>query len=147
MPGEFWKNNWIPIVGTAMNVVGGYYSSKALEKQKAAHEKDLYRMRMERESAQQKELLALRNKHDMDMAKFKSGQEARMLALQHQYALDREQKLLQLKDQIESQYYKVPEMNFERYALTATEEAPNLANGGILTEMRKRKEQQNPQNI
>lgn len=51
----------------------------------------------------------------------------------------KEKELLNLKDQLQSKYSEVPEIDFTKYSLTV-DDTPNLANGGILTEMKKRHE-------
>lgn len=48
-----------------------------------------------------------------------------------------QRELLNLQDAMKSKYSKVPEMDFGYSSLTV-DEAPNLANGGILTEIKKR---------
>ncbi|WNY73973.1 hypothetical protein H2512_11215 [Pasteurella multocida] len=51
----------------------------------------------------------------------------------------KERELLNLQDEMKSKYSKVPEMDFGYSSLTV-DDAPNLANGGILTEIKKRAE-------
>lgn len=54
-------------------------------------------------------------------------------------ALRQEERLLRLQDELKSQYSAVPEVNSDYSSLTVNEE-PNLATGGILTELKKRSE-------
>ncbi|WP_101774980.1 hypothetical protein [Pasteurella oralis] len=51
----------------------------------------------------------------------------------------KERELLNLKDELQSKYSKVPETDFGYGGLTV-DNTPNLANGGILTEIKKRAE-------
>ncbi|MDO4697707.1 MAG: hypothetical protein Q4A60_03395 [Pasteurellaceae bacterium] len=52
----------------------------------------------------------------------------------------RERELLNLRDQMQSKYAEVPDIDFAKYSLTV-DELPNLANGGILTKLKKRSEE------
>ncbi|WP_075321601.1 hypothetical protein [Histophilus somni] len=50
-----------------------------------------------------------------------------------------QRELLNLKDEMQSKYSAVPEVD-SGYGGLVVDEAPNLANGGILTELKKRSE-------
>lgn len=53
--------------------------------------------------------------------------------------LRQQRELLNLKDEMQSKYSAVPEVD-SGYGGLVVDEAPNLANGGILTELKKRSE-------
>jgi len=131
------------LLGGTIAAVGNYYASRDAEKRKGQNEKELFLLRNEAEALREKNLLDLRHKYDMEMNKFKAEKDKEMMQLQSGLLLQREEHMAKLQDDLQSQYYKVPNVDFERYSLTANE-SPNLATGGILTEMRKRKEQAQP---
>uniref|UniRef100_Q0I4L5 Hemophilus-specific protein, uncharacterized n=1 Tax=Histophilus somni (strain 129Pt) TaxID=205914 RepID=Q0I4L5_HISS1 len=58
---------------------------------------------------------------------------------QNKNLMRQQRELLNLKDEMQSKYSAVPEVD-SGYGGLVVDEAPNLANGGILTELKKRSE-------
>lgn len=61
---------------------------------------------------------------------------------QQKSLIKQQREALNLEDELKSKYSAVPDVNFSYQGLTV-DDTPNLANGGILTEMKKRGEANN----